>query len=183
MCEWVCTVCRNSSGIQDSLVGMWLQLGPSDLVHSAAWVRSVRPSDIYSFDPKFFPLYSALNVAVRELAKCHFTMLFSPEGLFTCDSGAGFYIRIWSMGICSRGLSYQETSEWSLQYWTKLTTSLETAKLFCGIPSDCKQILVTRINIRIRNGNFFFNVFDIYTAVLLPTIRHASEHLWFLFCV
>lgn len=43
----VCTVCRNSSGNEASLIGMWLQLGPSDLVHAAAaWVRSVRPSDI-----------------------------------------------------------------------------------------------------------------------------------------
>ena len=45
---------------------MWLQLGPSDVVHTGAWVRSVWPSDIYSFLPKFFPVYSVLNVAVSK---------------------------------------------------------------------------------------------------------------------
>lgn len=45
---------------------MWLQLGPSDVVHTGVWVRSVWPSDIYSFLPKFFPVYSVLNVAVSK---------------------------------------------------------------------------------------------------------------------
>lgn len=35
------------------------------------------------------------------------------------------------------------------------------AKLFGGIHSDCKQILVTRINIGIKNGNFLLNDFNI----------------------
>lgn len=160
----LCTVCRNSSGIQASLVGMWLQLGPSDLVHHTAWVRSVRPSDNYCFDPKFLPLYSVLNVAANESAKWQCTIwAFLTKGTLYLQ----FRCRNQHPSLVPKSvpevLSYQETSERSLQPWTYWLVNHK--------PWDCKtvlwnsfggkQILLSLGSTGLGMGISFFNVFDI----------------------
>ena len=120
----VCTLCRNSSGISASLIGMWLQLGLSDLVHSGAWVRSVRPSNIQLdivLSPNSFlcakcQIWRSVNLqnGISQFG------LFPPEGLFTCDLVERIYIRVRFQGtdVFQGLLSHQETSDWSFQEWT-----------------------------------------------------------------
>lgn len=56
---------------------------------------------------------------------------FLPEELFTCRSGAGIYIRVRFLGPKSvpEVLSYQETSERSLQSWTEPTGQPQASRL------------------------------------------------------
>lgn len=107
---------------------MWLQLGPSDVVHTGAWVRSVWPSDIYSFVPKYFPVYSVLNVAVGNRPE-ELLVFFSPAVQVqeaTTEFGS------WASGGFQMPPLYQREPGAGFRIWSTCTPPLFQAKLFGG---------------------------------------------------
>ena len=109
--------------------------------------------------------------------------LFSPKELFTCRN---LHLSLVPKSV-PEVLSYQGTCERSLQSWTHWLVNHKPwdCKTVLWNSFDGKQILLSpgSTGLGVGISFFFFKCFWHLNRSHVANTRHASKHLWLLFCI